>query len=114
MEQNRTEKVIKRKLRRSAEEIQHHLQEQVKGGLTIKDYCQANGISVKNFYRWAYRRRKYPVKRLRKKKRAQAGFAKIELLQPDAIPDKPLLFAEIGNLRLYKEVPVEYLKALLL
>jgi hypothetical protein len=35
------------------------------------------------------------------------------VLQCDGANQHPSLFAEIGNLRIYREVPVEYLKALL-
>lgn len=41
-----------------------------------------------------------------------AGFAKIEIT-PVFGSAKPPLFAEVGNIKIYKELPVEYLKALL-
>lgn len=40
------------------------------------------------------------------------GFASIEVA-PARVHDRPQLFAEIGNIKLYKEVPAEYLKTLL-
>jgi hypothetical protein len=40
------------------------------------------------------------------------GFASIEVV-PTLVQDRPQLFAMIGNIKLYKEVPAEYLKTLL-
>jgi len=40
------------------------------------------------------------------------GFAAVEVL-PAMTPAQPALFAEVGLIRLYKEVSAEYLKSLL-
>jgi hypothetical protein len=113
MEQKEQLKVVERKRRRSAQQILQFLAGQAESGLTITAYCKANGTSEKNFYRWAKKYRDKPLKRCRKPQAINDGFAKIEVLQAAITSDKPSLFAEIGNLRLYKEVSVEYLKALL-
>ena len=113
MEQIQQESYKKKRTYRSAEQIEKCLNDQAQSGLTIKAYCEANGISEKNFYRWTEKYRGRKVKRRKKSQAAVAGFAKIELLQYDTDNSQPSLFAEIGNLRIYKEVPVEYLKALL-
>ena len=42
-----------------------------------------------------------------------SGFATIDVIGNVAAAAKSELFAEVGNIRLYKEVPAEYLKTLL-
>jgi len=42
----------------------------------------------------------------------KSGFASIEVVGGNS-SSHPQLFAEIGTIRLYKEMPVEYLKALI-
>ena len=113
MEQIQQESYKKKRTYRSAEQIEKCLNDQAQSGLTIKAYCEANGISEKNFYRWTEKYRGRKVKRRKRSQAAAAGFAKIELLQCATTNNQPSLFAEIGSLRIYKEVPVEYLKALL-
>lgn len=113
MEQTQQEGYKKKRTYQSAEQIEKHLNEQAQSGLTIKAYCEANGMSEKNFYRWTKKYCGRKVKRRKRDQTADAGFAKIELVQYAAANSQPSLFAEIGNLRIYKEVPVEYLKALL-
>jgi hypothetical protein len=70
-------------------------------------------MSEKNFYRWTKKYRGRKIKRRKRNKTPDAGFAKIEVHHGDAANLRSSLFAEIGNLRIYKEVPAEYLKALL-
>jgi hypothetical protein len=70
-------------------------------------------MSEKNFYRWTEKYRSRKVKRRKRSQAAAAGFAKIELLPCDVTNNQLSLFAQIGSLRNYKEVPAEYLKALL-
>lgn len=111
MEQDDQLKGIKNKTRRSVQQIRQFLEGQTQSGLTIRAYCKANGTSEKNFHRWMKKYQNRPVKRSKKQAGTNDGFAKIEVLPVAVTNDK--LFAEIGNLRLYREVPVEYLKALL-
>lgn len=113
MEQNQHEAYKKKHIYRSAEQIQKCLNDQAQSGLSILAYCKAKGICANNFYRWT---KKYCGREIKPRKNTQtadAGFAKIELPQYDSANSQPSLFAQIGNLRIYKEVPVEYLKALL-
>ena len=91
-------------VRRSEEEIQKHLNEQEWSGLTVKEYCEMYDIVEQTFYSW--------VKRHRCKPEEQPGFAQIEVT--GTFDNRPTLFAEVGNIKLYKEVPAEYLKTLLL
>lgn len=113
MEQHQQEAYRKKRTYRSAEQIEKCLNDQAQSGLTIKAYCEANGMSEKNFYRWTKKYRGRKVKRRKRNQAAKVGFEKIEVVQDNGIHVRPSLFAEIGNLRIYKEVPVEYLKALL-
>jgi hypothetical protein len=61
-------------------------------------------ISGATFYVWQ--------KKHRSKSDEVKGFAKIEVT-PTIVQSEAQLFAEIGNLKLYKEVTAEYLKTLL-
>jgi predicted DNA-binding transcriptional regulator AlpA len=88
------------------------LKEQQQSGQSVKEYCQANGMSEKTFYRWV---KKFgdPKPRKRKKQgRTQGGFASIEVIG-NAVNPGPQLFAEVGDIKLYREVSAEYLKKLL-
>jgi predicted DNA-binding transcriptional regulator AlpA len=112
MEQNQQAIAANSKIRRSVEAIQGYLLEQQQSGLSVMEYCEANSISEKTFYRWV---KKYRIKAKRKPRKiqvVQSGFAKIEVVG-NIDSNHPQLFAEIGKIRLYKEVSVEYLKALL-
>lgn len=88
------------------------IKDQRQGGQSIKEYCQANGMSEKTFYRWL---NKYGDPRPAKKKRkvqGKGGFASIEVVG-NVVDRSPQLFAEVGNVKLYKEVSADYLKKLL-
>lgn len=90
--------------RRSEEEIQKHLMDQEQSGFTVKEYCEMYDLVEQTFYSW--------IKKYRSKAEDEArGFATIEVVP--VFGDRPQLFAEIGNIKLYREVPAEYLKALL-
>jgi hypothetical protein len=112
MEQNQQEAYKRKRTYRSAAQIEKCLNDQTQSGLSIQAYCKAKGMCANNFYRWTKKYRDRKIKRRKNIQTAQAGFAKIEVLQGDGAKH-PSLFAEIGNLRIYREVPVEYLKALL-
>jgi hypothetical protein len=71
----------------------------------VKDFCELSDISEATFYAW---QKKYRSKLEVEMK----GFAKIEVI-PALIKSRPQLFAEIGNIKLNKEVSAEYLKTLL-
>jgi hypothetical protein len=113
MEQIQQEAYKNKHTYRSAEQIEKCLNDHAQSGLSIKAYCEANGMCEKNFYRWTKKYRGRKVKRGKRNQTADSGFAKIEVLHGDAVNLLPSLFAEIGNLRIYKEVPAGYLKALL-
>jgi len=105
MEQQQVAGSVKSSTRRSEEEILKHLEDQEKSGFAVKDYCEMYDIVEQTFYSW--------IKRYRNRSDDEVkGFATIELLQPPG-QAKPVLFASVGNIRLYREVPAEYLKALL-
>lgn len=93
-------------VRRSEEEILKHLDEQEKSGYTVKEYCMISDINDATFYTWLKKYRNKPDEDEVK------GFAPIEVI-PTFVHSKPQLFAEIGNIKLYKEVSAEYLKTLL-
>ena len=69
-------------------------------------------IVEQTFYGWLKRYRSKVAEDVKDLAAGPGGFASIEVV-PTLVHDRPQLFAEIGNIRLYKEVPAEYLKALL-
>jgi len=74
-------------------------------GYTVKEFCEISDLNEATFYSWL---RKY---RHRTDVEIE-GFAAVEVL-PAMTPAQPALFAEVGLIRLYKEVSAEYLKYLL-
>lgn len=97
---------------RSEEQILSILEEYDKSGYSVKDYCEVSDINEATFYSW--------MKKYRSQTPAGSnpqddvkGFAQIEVI-PTIVHSKPQLFAEVGNIKLYKEVTAEYLKTLLL
>ena len=112
MEQNQQQPAIS-KVRRSSQQILECLREQRQGGLTVKEYCLANAISEKTFYRWQKVYGKQRKKKRKKQSKSRSGFATIDVIGSVVAAIKPQLFAEIGNIKLYREVPAEYLKTLL-
>jgi transposase-like protein len=96
--------VVKQRIYRSEEEILKLLDEQEQSGFSVKEYCELSEINEQTFYSW--------IKKHRNKNEEGAnGFTTIEII-PSA-SSKPQLFAEVGSIRLYKEVSAEFLKALL-
>lgn len=112
MEQNQQAPTAGAKTRRSKQQAIDCLHAQRQGGQSIKEYCQTNGMSEKTFYRWL---KKYGGPKPEKRKRQyqkRGGFASIEIVS-NVIDRNPQLFAEVGNVKLYKEVSADYLKKLL-
>jgi hypothetical protein len=93
MEQQQTAVNGKATVRRSEEEIPKHLSDQEKSSFTVKEYCEMYDIVEQTFYTWLKKYRTKPEE-------GTAGFAQIELV-PGA--GKQQLFAEVGNIRLYKK-----------
>jgi len=92
-------------VRRSEEEILKHLGGQEQSGLTVREYCEMFDLVEPTFFSWIKKYRCKPEEEIK-------GFATIEVVLA-LIPGRPQLFAEVGNIRLYKEVSAEYLKSLL-
>jgi hypothetical protein len=112
MEQNQQMAGGKTVVRRSEDEIQKYLTAQEQSGLTVKEYCDMYDIVEQTFYGWLKRYRSKVTEDVKDLAAGPGGFASIEVV-PTLVHDRPQLFAEIGNIKLYKEVPAEYLKALL-
>ena len=89
---------------RSEEQILKLLEEYDASGFSVKDFCEVSDINEATFYTW--------VKKYRSKLEEETGFASIEVI-PTIVNKGPQLFAEVGNIKLYKEVSAEYLKTLL-
>jgi transposase-like protein len=106
MEQNRNTGIVRQRTVRTEEQILAILEEYEASGLTAKEYCEISEINEATFYSWM---RKY---RSKAETEGRGGFAAIEEI-PTLVHSRPQLFAEVGNIRLYKEVPAEYLKTLL-
>ena len=110
MEQQRfsQQAIVKQHAVRSEQQILALLDEYEKSGFTLKDFCEFSEVSETIFSTWLKKYRNKNVSESQK----QNGFAKIEVT-PTIIQSGPQLFAEIGNIKLYKEVSAEYLKTLL-
>lgn len=103
MEQNHNGNVARQRIVRTAEQILSLFEEYEKSGFTQKEFCKVSDINEVTFYSW--------LKKNRPKQDDVKGFSTIEVLHTPA--QKVQLFAEVGNIKLYKEVPADYLKALL-
>lgn len=102
------------RIHRNAAEIRQLLQSQRQSKLTVKSWYEANGIRENSFYRWTKTYGNKPIKRRQENKPVPLnGFARLEITPGTVKSSIPSLFAEIGQLRLYKEVPALYLKTLL-
>lgn len=102
MEQNHSGSVVRQRIVRTEEQILSILDEYEKSGFTQKEFCEVSDINEVTFYSW--------LKKYRAKQDDVKGFATIEVVS--APVSGPQLFAEVGNVKLYKEVPAEYLKVL--
>lgn len=111
MEQNQQMAGVKSIVRRSEEEIQRLLTEQEQSGLTVKEYCEMYDIVEQTFYGWIKRYRSKIVE-VSNPATVPGGFASLEVV-PTLVYERPQLFAEIGDIKIYKEVSAEYLKALI-
>src|ERR1700730_6190176 len=98
--------VTRQRIVRTEDQILNLLEEYEKSGFTAKEFCEVGEIHEGTFYSW---QRKYPKGGAEEVK----GFTTIEVV-PTLVHSRPQLFAEVGNIKIYKEVPVEYLKALML
>lgn len=112
MEQNHQGPEIGGRIRRSKQQAMICLKEQRQSGQSVKEYCQANGMSEKTFYRWLKKFGDPKPGKRKRQNRTQGGFASIEVIGNVVNPGSQL-FAEVGNIKLYKEVSAEYLKKLL-
>jgi hypothetical protein len=90
---------------RTEEQILALLEEFDGSGYTVKEFCEVCELNEATFYSWLRKYRQRPEEEIK-------GFATVEVL-PVVTPAKPALFAEVGAIRLYKEVSAEYLKSLL-
>jgi hypothetical protein len=75
-------------------------------GITVKEFCEMQEISNPTFYNWQkqYRNRHAEPK--------DKGFMTLTVA-PAPEPSGPALFAEVGFIKIYAQVPAAYLKELL-
>lgn len=104
MEQNQNGNGVRQRIVRSEAEILFILEEYDKSGYTQKEFCEVSDINEMTFYSWL---KKYRPKTVVDEVK---GFATIEVTPAQR---KEQLFARIGSVELYKEMPAEYLKALI-
>lgn len=90
---------------RSEEQVLAILEEFDRSGFTAKEYCAISDLNEATFYSWLRKYRQRSEEEIK-------GFATVEVLTA-VTPAKPALFAEVGPIRLYKEVSAEFLKSLL-
>ena len=99
MEQN-VSSTQKSRVHRSEEEILRLLDEQEKSGFSVKEFCELSDLNEGTFNSWLRKYKRDDVK----------GFATIEIIP--SLEQKPQLFAQVGPIKLYREVSAEYLKQL--
>ena len=94
--------------KRTSQEMFSLIQEQQSGELSVKVFCELKKISEAIFYYW---RKKYVN---HSKPANELPGEKFSLLQLEADgQNDAVLFAEYKGLKLYREVPVSYLKELM-
>jgi hypothetical protein len=103
MEQNHSGNVARQRIVRTEEQILSILEEYEKSGFTQKEFCEVSDINEVTFYSW--------LKKYRPKQDNEKGFATIEIV-PTRQPKEEVI-ARLGDLEIYKGMPVEYLKALM-
>jgi hypothetical protein len=102
MEPNHNGNVARQRIVRTEEQILSILDEYERSGFTQKEFCEVSDINEVTFYSW--------LKKYRPKQDDVKGFATIEVVKhPETTAQ---LFAEVGDIKIYKEVPADYLKAL--
>ena len=97
---------VKQRIMRNEEQILALIEEYERCTYTVKEFCEVSDLNEATFYSWLKKYRPKPEDEESK----GAGFATIEIT-PSA-QSRPQLFAEVGKIKLYKEVSAEYLKAL--
>ena len=90
---------------RSEEQILAILDEFDKSGFTQKEYCELSDINEVTFYSWMKKYRRISGEEPK-------GFVTVEVM-PNTVHTRPQLFAEVGSIRLFREVTAEYLKSLI-
>ena len=94
--------------KRTAQEMFSLVQEQQAGQLPVKTFCELKNISEACYYYW---RKKY-VNKTKPGIEPQVENFSLLQMQNDEQNDA-MLFAEYKGLKLYREVPVSYLKELM-
>jgi transposase-like protein len=98
----------KQSIQRIEQDILRMIEEYAKSGFSVKNFCEVSDVSETTFHAWL---KKYRTKQ-NSTRIEGTDFAKLEV-RPVLVESRPELFAEIGNIKIYKQVPAEYLKALL-
>src|SRR5687768_6947560 len=87
------------------EQILAILHEYDQSGFTAKEFAEVSDINDATFYSWLKKYRSKP------EDEEPGGFIKVEMVS--AKENRPVLFAKIGQLEIYKELSVDVLKALI-
>lgn len=106
MDHNQNNLAARQRIVRTEEQILSILEEYDSSGFTPKEFAELSDINDATFYSWLKKYRSKPEEKEIK------GFVKMEIA-PAFKETMPALFAQIGNIKIYKELPVEYLKALI-
>lgn len=92
-------------IRRLEEQLFSLIDEYEKSGFTVKDFCGVSETNEGTFYFWIRKYRSKPDDEVK-------GFAQVDLI-PTIVQSRSQHFSEVGSIKLYWEVPAEYLHALL-
>ena len=94
--------------KRTAKEMLFLIQEQQSGELPVKAFCELKNISEACYYYW----RKKCMNKAKPANEPQTENFSLLQMHDDEQNDA-MLFAEYKGLKLYREVPVSYLKELM-
>lgn len=79
-------------------------------GQSVQTFCKLHGLTEATYYYW---QKKYTDQKKNATEPAEGNFSLIKLSGALSNNEGPVLFAEVGGIRLYREVPASYLKELI-
>lgn len=80
-------------------------------GQSVQSFCSLHGLTEGRYYYW---QKKYLNRQSRESSvTPEESFSFVKLPASTINNESPSLFAEVGSIRLYREVPASYLKELI-
>lgn len=79
-------------------------------GQSVQSFCRLHGLTQGRYYYW---QKKYLDQNKDSSVPPEESFCFVKLPASSSNNETPPLFAEVGGIRLYREVPASYLKELI-